>query len=168
MAGPSPWSLLPSVTHATSSDICSVVQGGVNVQLTHEAFLRAESGFGCFINAQGSAIVGCWPNGQAVVQSDAGQTAVIGDGLNNVICNPASGIHLINALGTIDLGDNTGGCKLTIAHGTVDIFLPVAGVMTCTFHPAHPGDWAGGVADLVAAINRIARVVSNNGATPIP
>jgi len=34
--------------------------------------------------------------------------------------------------------------------------------------PANPGDWAGSPADLATAIDRIARVVSALGVTPIP
>jgi hypothetical protein len=168
MAGPAPWSAFPSATHISNTDTCAVVQGGVNKKCPRSMLLISATGEDLTLRSQlgtltvadlGSIIAVCGP-GQAVTLTgglSAGQISVFDDGHIAIIGGTGQQVGISSNGGFVNI-DGAGALHLHSANG----------VPLLDFTPAHPGDWTGGVADLVSAINRIARVVSNNGATPIP
>lgn len=161
-------SALPSATAFASTDVVAGLQAGANVQCTRAVFLTASpaetvqlNGGGSQVSVDSTGYVLCRAVGASVVQLQAGAT-------NVVTITGVGGLGIATAAGaTVVIQANAGSVQIDAA-GNVAIVAPFGSAVTCTYTPATPGDWVVPPTDLLAAVDRIARVVSAFGVVPIP
>jgi hypothetical protein len=166
--GPQPWSAFPAALHVYNSDTFASVQAGVNLKLTRPLFLTAVAGEEIGFDTTSGATMRIEASGEITLRSLNTQDVQIS--------SQNATLHLFDD-GTVNIGsvgvhtiyiNNFAGPQIIFLGSLLHFSLGVGASMIIDYHPAHPGDWVGGVTDLVSAMDRIARVVSNLGITPIP
>ncbi len=161
-------SAMPTVPNCTNADLFYVVQAGVSNAVTHANMLTTPAGVANrFI--QGANRGGYSPAGDFEVLVSAGSAFYVTVGGAVVIqCGVFGNIDIISPTGGyVNIQTGTAAVNITFV-GAISI-QPAAGqVVTIGYLPANPGDWVVPPTDVLVAIDRLARVVSNFGVTPIP
>jgi hypothetical protein len=161
-------SALASATATNNADLLTSVQAGVNKKLTRAVLLTAATG----------EVLALTGNGGTVSIGGSGSVSInIPSGVNLIFTSGSTSLNVSDSFGSLYMAGPTGHDWLMYNNGatiTIDsvgnITLVPAGGHNTTVNAGtpHPAYWSGSPATLNDAIDRIAKVVSVNGVTPIP
>lgn len=162
-------SALPAATSVGLADLLTILQGGANKKTTKVAMFLAASGENLFIQGPVAGTVGVDSSGNVVCDTTAGFTAGFTTGGTHGLTIDASGNILIHGGPALGLTCESSGSQMKIVSGGAITISSFGGAgTTVEFQAPHSSYWSGSPSDLQTAIDRIAKVVSANGVTPIP
>lgn len=162
-------SALPAATTFGSSDVLDTLVAGLNSQCIRDVFLTA-------LGLDTVALIG---GSSTILVTSAGDVRIHGTPATAMDFTQSTGVGIfistagLTTVGTA-IGQNLllqGGASQSITLDTIGgIAVTTSGAssVVCTYVAANPGDWVVAPLDFASAIDRIARVVSGGGATPIP
>jgi hypothetical protein len=161
-------STYPVATTVGNADNAFGLQGGADVQMPRALLLTAVAGQPIALVGNGASAtldgVGNLtvdvPAGKALNLSVNGVSLVLLSGAGGVQIQPVAGQGLVlNCNGAVAQIDAAGNIGLAPAGGST---------LFAGYTPQSAGDWVVAPTDLLVAVDRIARVVSAFGVTPIP
>jgi hypothetical protein len=162
-------SAMTAATTVHNADLLPIVQSGANKKATRDLLLAAPAGENLLMQSN-TAYIEIFDSGFIFIQVAATKNFRVQDNAHVYI--------EVDSSGQVTIKNGPAGGLLRISNNGANVDLDVSGNIVLTpqsgqtlqasYKPANAGDWSGSPSDLAIAIDRIARVVSNSGATPIP
>lgn len=164
----SKFSAFPVAASFAAADVLAGLVGGADKQIPRAVFFTAPPATALQI-VQGTSAVGLDAAGNVVINVPILKTTTISLAGVPIITISSAGFVTIQAFPGSGVNVQAGGAVFSVTIAGAINVAPAGGqVVTIGYTPAFPGDWVVPPTDLLVAVDRIARVVSAFGATPIP
>ena len=161
-------SSLPTVPNSANADLYYVVQGGLSKAIARQDMLRAAP-FEPVEFLHGTSRAGLTGVGNfEVVLPALGTISMLTNGTPRIASDAAGNVYVLGDLGGFVSVQAGLGTIVVTALGAISLQPAVGQPVAIGYSPANPGDWVVPPTDLLAAVDRIARVVSALGTIPIP